>query len=360
MSDPSTRRRFLKLGATALGTAAAVRPLSAAQTAPSETPVEQPTVRPAVGVCRGEDRRKIVADALCAVEDQILPVLRTRKHVVIKPNIVNPVLQLATTHADTLAGVMDFLAPRWKGSVMVAESSAAHTQNGYEQFGYRRLTTEWKSHSLELIDLNEDGRFVIHQILDNDLHLQPVRLAARLLDPEAFIINATPMKTHNAVVATLSVKNMTLGAPLRSTPKESSRWSDKRRFHVGLRQMHLNILMTAQRMRPNWGATVIDGYEGMEGNGPNSGSPVPSRVAIASADFVAADRVGVEIMGIDPSWVGYLNYCGEAGVGEFDLARIEVRGERIETVRRPYQLHRDVERMLDWRGPMKELPYAMG
>ena len=47
-------------------------------------------------------------------------------------------------------------------------------------------------------------------------------------------------------------------------------------------------------------------------------------------------------------------------MGEFDLAKIDVRGERIETVKRPYQLHRDVERMLDWRGPMKELPYPMG
>ena len=65
-------------------------------------------------------------------------------------------------------------------------------------------------------------------------------------------------------------------------------------------------------------------------------------------------------MGIDPSWVGYLTYCGETGVGEYDLAKIDVRGEKIEAVRRTYQLHRDVERMLDWRGPMKELPFALG
>ena len=76
--------------------------------------------------------------------------------------------------------------------------------------------------------------------------------------------------------------------------------------------------------------------------------------------MVAADRVGIDVMGIDPTWVGYLNYCGEAGLGEFDLAKIDVRGDKLEAVRRPYQLHRDVERMLDWRGQMKELPFAMG
>ena len=43
------------------------------------------------------------------------------------------------------------------------------------------------------------------------------------------------MKTHN-VVATLSVKNMTLGAPLRSGPKEAPRWNDKRKYHDGVRR----------------------------------------------------------------------------------------------------------------------------
>jgi len=41
--------------------------------------------------------------------------------------------------------------------------------------------------------------------------------------------------------------------------------------HNGLRQTHYNIFLTAQAMKPFWGATVIDGYEGMEGNGPASG-----------------------------------------------------------------------------------------
>ena len=79
-------------------------------------------------------------------------------------------------------------------------------------------------------------------------------------------------------------------------------------------------------MRPFWGATVIDGYEGLEGNGPLNGDPVASRLAIASTDLVAADRVGVETMGVNPEWMGYLRYCAQAGLGQFDLERIELRG----------------------------------
>ena len=101
-----------------------------------------------------------------------------------------------------------------------------------------------------------------------------------------------------------------------------------------MRQTHCDILLTAQRLQPFWGATVIDGFEGMEGNGPQPGTLVPSRVAIASTDYVAADRVGVEVMGINPEWVGYLGYCGATGLGQYDLAKIDMRGAKIAEVKR--------------------------
>ena len=124
-----------------------------------------------------------------------------------------------------------------------------------------------------------------------------MRLAARLLDPDAYIICASILKTHNAQVATMSVKNMVLGAPLAAPPKVTPRWSDKRKYHVGMRMMQVNMMLTARKLRPFWGAAVIDGYEGMEGNGPHQGTPVPHRIAMASTDYIAADRVGVEAMG---------------------------------------------------------------
>jgi hypothetical protein len=42
-----------------------------------------------------------------------------------------------------------------------------------------------------------------------------VRLAARLLDPDAFIIASATLKTHDKVVARLSEKDMALGAPVQ-------------------------------------------------------------------------------------------------------------------------------------------------
>ena len=188
----------------------------------------------------------------------------------------------------------------------------------------------------------------------------PVRLAARLLDPEAYVICSAILKTHNVVVATLSVKNMTLGAPLHSARKAPQRWNDKRLYHGGVRQTHVDIMLTAQRLRPCWGATVLDGHEGMEGNGPGNGTLVPSRLAIASTDYIAADRVGIAAMGIDPSWVGYLSFCAQCGLGQYDLDRIDIRGTKLEDVVRKYRMSDAIQRQLRWLGPMKEVPERLG
>jgi len=146
---------------------------------------------------------------------------------------------------------------------------------------------------------------------------------------------------------------MAVGAPLKSAPGAATRWSDKRLYHVGPHLANYNILVTAQVLHPYWGVTVIDGFEGMEGNGPMSGTPVPSRVAIASTDYIAADRVGVECMGLDPNWVGYLQYCGQVGLGNYDLAKIDLLGPAIATVQKKYALHKDVEHQIQWMAPAK-------
>jgi uncharacterized protein (DUF362 family) len=316
--------------------------------------------RSTVAVVHGGERRKIVHDALVAIDEQLRPLMKRKKYAVIKPNNVSTVNQLASTHADALHGILDYLGPRTKMPVVIAESSAGNTMDGFQNFKYPQVAAGHKRHNVKLIDLNDEGKYNQISVLDADLHITPVRLAARLMDPDAFVICSAIMKTHNAVVATLSVKNMVLGAPLRNGPKDTAKWNDKRKYHGGVRQTHYDMLLTAQALQPYWGVTVIDGFEGMEGNGPASGTPVPSRIAIASTDYIAADRVAVGAMGIDPAWLGYLNYCGDCGLGNYDLAKIDIRGESIEKVKRAYRLHKDIERELQWMGPMTEVPPKLG
>ncbi len=377
MSSPYSRRNLFQLAGVAAGAMLGNRGALAQQTAPggaargvpgrggrigggNPEPFPPVAARSTVSLIKGEDRRKNVYQALMGIDAQIQPKLKNKKYILIKPNNVTTTNQLGATHADALRGMLDYFSTRFKGPVVIAESSAGNTMQGFENFGYTKLPGEYKNQKVQLIDLNEEAKYIVLPLIDFDIHVAPVRLAARLVDPDAFVVGAAVMKTHNVAIVTLSVKNMVLGAPLHQSSKETTRWNDKRRYHVGVRQFMYNMYLTAQRLQPNWGVTVIDGFEGMEGNGPSSGTPVPSRVAIGSTDYLAADRVGAECMSVDPNWLGWLKYSGEVGLGQWDLSKIDVKGAQIADVQKKYLMHRDIDQELKWMGPMQELPPNLG
>lgn len=310
--------------------------------------------RSTVSLVHGEDRRRNVFDALTAIDDQLRPALARKKHVLVKPNTVAVTNQLGSTHVDALRGILDYLSERYRGPVVIADSSKDCTWDAYENFLYNRLAAEYRGLQIRFVDLNEDPRPLVQEIVDRDLHLTQVRLASRLFDPDAFILGCALLKAHDNVVATLSVKNLVMAAPLHNPRNEKTPWHDKARYHQGYRQIQMNLAITAKRMRPFWGATVIDGFEGMQGDGPLRGTPVASRVAIASTDLVAADRIGVEAMGVNPSWPGYLQYCCDAGLGQYDLTKIDLRSSvSLAAVQKVYELHPRVGRQIEWMGPLR-------
>jgi uncharacterized protein (DUF362 family) len=361
-----TRRNFLTTGVGALATAAELR-AQTQQIPVAAVPVAEYKPRSIVALTTGEDRRKTIFDAMVAIDDQIRPLLKTKKRVFIKANDVgggrNP---LACTHPDALRAILDYLAPRFKGPITIGEvvggrpnaaaaggrsnapgggsnAFAGGFSSAFDELGYPKVVGEYKSSKVDLVDLEQEGKFVVKPMLDQDAHMIPVHLAARFFDPDTFVIGAAMMKSHNYAVVTGSVKNMVLGAAARS---------DKVLFHSGYHLVHYDIVVTAQAMQPYWGLAVIDGHEGMEGNGPVQGTPVPSKLAIASTDFIAADRVAVECMGVDPNWVGYLRYCAQVGLGNYDRAKIDIRGPEIASVMKKYQMNADVDRQMAWMAPL--------
>lgn len=207
-----SRRDFVQLAGT--GVLSQSRLLRAAQSA---LPQAQDFSAPSkVALVQGENRRLNAYQALVLIDDQIQPDLKRKKSVVIKPNCVSRSNQLASTHADALARILDYLEPRFNGPIVIAESSAEDTIEAFENFKYNELAKERKAQKVSLVDLNREQLFETIPLIDYDLHVTPVRLAARLLDPDTYVIGSAMLKTHNTVVATMSVKNMVLGAPLRS------------------------------------------------------------------------------------------------------------------------------------------------
>lgn len=67
------------------------------------------------------------------------------------------------------------------------------------------------------------------------------------------------------------------------------------------------------------------------------GRPVDLGLLLASADMIAVERVCLEIMGFGLDEVEYLKMAGEQGLGRTDLDRIEIVGEELAGVRRPFE-----------------------
>jgi uncharacterized protein (DUF362 family) len=88
-----------------------------------------------------------------------------------------------------------------------------------------------------------------------------------------------------------------------------------------------NLFQMAHYVYPD--LAVIDGYVGMEGNGPAGGTDIASRMAIASLDPLAADTVGATVMGFDAHIVPYMNFLNQGGFGQGNIDDIKIIGTPI-------------------------------
>ena len=347
MKPCTSRRSFLKtsvLGLAALG----LPRWNLGAVAVDAVVAGDPT---AVALTTGGQRADLAFRALAPFRDGIRRAIGN-KQVILKPNNVSIDTPLSATHAETIEGILEFLKSIDKlDQAIIAESAASGpTLDGFANYQYTGLASKY---SVKLVDLDQEPIETLHVFDERDFRPHPVRMSSPLLDPNRYVISVARMKTHDRVVATLSLKNIILGAPIKDL---GFRWgrngkagtkNDKPIVHgSGFRGLNYNLFALAQRMAPD--LAVIDGFEGMEGNGPVGGTPVDHRVCVASPDWLAADRVAVELMGIDYAKVGYLNYCGRAGLGQDDLAKIEMLGEPIARHIKPYRLSDNIDQQLVW------------
>ena len=310
--------------------------------------------RTAVSLTSGDNRADLVFRALKPFTEQIAASIGNRR-VVLKPNNVLTDVQLAATHVDTLEGVLEFLKSIKKdNNVIIAESAASGpTFDGFSNYGYFRLVSKY---NVRLVDLDQEHYETLYVFDEKDFSPHPIRMSGLLLDPDSFVVSVARMKTHDRVLATLSLKNIVFGAPIKdkgfswTASRKPGTVNDKPIGHgSGFRAINYNIFALSQQLHPH--LAIIDGFEGMEGNGPNAGTPVDHRVCVAGTDWLAADRVAVELMGIDFARIGYLNYCASAGRGVADLNKIEIIGESIADHRKSYKLSDNIDEQLVWMTP---------
>ena len=360
MECQRSRRNFLKT--SLMGGAAAVAashiPMAAAAVA-APAPAAARTRASRVSLAGGNDRAEIAFKSLEPFKDEIAAAIGN-KRVILKPNNVIINVPLCATNADNLEGILEFLKSIGKTNVIIAESPAGGSvMDGFANYGYNRLS---KKYGVKLVNLDAEGTQIVQCIDEKDFQPHPVRIAKIMMDPaNNFVISAAKLKTHDLVGITLSLKNVVVGSGQKDVvagsgsgygPGPSAGKNDKRLIHGGgTHGINYNIFTLSAVLHPH--LAVIDGYEGMEGTGPVHGTAISQKVCLASLDWLAADRVGAELMGVDVNKIGYLNFCIKSGNrGQGDLSKIQIVGPPIKNFAKTYQLPNTWQQITSWQRPM--------
>ena len=381
-----TRRDFIGRSiVTGAGIAAGLRAMNFGGTAKAATYPNTPlTTTSQVAVTYGSDHVNNIFRAMQALKSQIAAAIGNRPVLIKTNHVTGGTIPLAETPCECVEGILQFLKSIGKTDVTVVECSITNPPLlAFQKIGFFNLV---KKYPVRFKSLSEEGYQWMNVFLQGALTSR-VRMSSVLMNPNYFVISACRPKCHDRVVATLSLKNIVMGSVMvdASTFNSGGGTSDKNNMHssgstiaytygtspnqiVGItycKHQDLNdtICMMSRLLAPDM--SVIDAYQGMQHNGPQYGQPVdPQQAAIASLDFLSADRVATILMDVHNSIVNFvnpklstpdgniadnsvlgnpgtpatqtynwpkypacLNYCGQMGVGQYDSNLIDLVGD---------------------------------
>jgi uncharacterized protein (DUF362 family) len=263
----------------------------------------------------------LVARAIDACCD--LPGLVAGKSVFLKPNLVRPnpaSPRSVVTDERVILAVVRLLRRAGARCVRVGDNpgyglSLLEAVAGLGGF-LRRLEAE----GAELLAFDDAPPVAVPN--PGAFLFDPVPLPGVVLGSDVYI-NLPKMKTHVHTLVTLGIKNQ-YGLIL-----------DDNRMPFHRNDINLKIIDILRIIRPH--LTVVDGLWAVQGQAPLSGSSLPDmNTIVAGTDVCAVDTVCADLMGIAAEEVAMLRLARQEGLGQTDLAAIEVVGDDPQRCRRRF------------------------
>lgn len=248
--------------------------------------------------------------------------------IVLKPNILmgKPPERAVTTHPEVVRSVIKWLKQFNPLKIYVCESSGGEklgvTEKAMKECGIKDVCEQ---EGVECIPFESTEREIYR--VPNPIELKEFP-SSKLLKDADLIINLPKIKTHWQCILTCCIKNM-FGTILRiNKAKTHAQFPRLERFTAALADIY---------SVSNPQLTIIDGYLCQEGQGPSSGDVVKLDLILAGYDGVALDTVVSKIIDFDPSEILYLEKAVQKNLGTMDMDRIEILGEKIESVYRKFK-----------------------
>ncbi len=233
------------------------------------------------------------------------------RSVLIKPNLVEPLPCTSgqTTNPDLVEAIIVWCKKAGAKKIAVGEGPSYFQPRS----ALRRCFTDTgtaraaERQGVEWI-LFDEGPM---RVFTNHSPALPARFA---LSEHAFawdcIINVPVPKTHYLTTVSIAMKNL----------KGFIRREDKPSFHYcGKSGIHGSVTELNRMIRP--ALNIIDCTAPLHRN---------AGFLLAATDIVAADAVTASLMGMDPSAIETVRLGHAAGLGEMDLARIDIQGEDVK------------------------------
>jgi len=290
-------------------------------------------MQPTVSIARspsGTDPSSIhsaVAEAISLVCD-LRSIINPGQTVVLKPNVFAPRPAPTTTDPRVVAAVGE-LVREAGGRVIVAEGRSISTARYRKTANSTRACFEAtgmlaavEQAGFEIVYLEEDE--FVEVDLPGAQVLKKAHVPRTIMEADLFI-NLPVMKIHSLTTVTLAIKN------LHGIISDYDKLYQHCYRDLALARK-LTDLLRIRRIDLN----VMDALVGLAADHAADGRPVEMGLILASRDAVALDAVAGAVMGLSLEDVDTTRLAGEAGLGEADLSRIEVVGQSIEQVPRPF------------------------
>jgi len=244
--------------------------------------------------------------------------------VMIKPNLIGGIKpeHAETTHPAVIEAIVR-ICKETGASVKVGEQTGWHgdPEMAFEISGIKDAAIRGGA------DLcNWDVDEYVDVKVPNARSCGVLKLPKSLVEADV-IINVPKMKINMQQVVTLGVKSW-IGA-VHTTQRTF--------FHkTSLDAAWLSVdVLKALGARHK--LNILDGIEGIEGNGPHGGCITKPGVILASSDVAAFNAVSSVIMGFHPLESPATQVAMKDGLGTADLREIEVLGKTIEEVKHPFK-----------------------
>jgi len=198
----------------------------------------------------------------------------------------------------------------------------------FDQLGYTGLA---QSVNIPLINLHS-GEMAEVEVQDGYL-FDKITLHNSVAESD-LLCSVPMMKTHVLATVTLSMKNL-IGVYPGTVYYSVRSWLHDHAAANGSPGVAYEIVDMLKAVKT--GLVVIDASTAMEGDGPTDGKLVDMGLIIAGTNPLAADMVATNLMGFNPDKVPAINLARQSDLGPNGMDEIEVRGEKIEDVRRSFR-----------------------